>query len=135
MKKKGDGGAGREGAPIVLYTTPDGAVRVNVMFRNNNLWFPQAGMAELFGVSISNKNRHLKNIFESGELEENSVVSKMETTDISCDTLLGGAVVKQYFTTDSVCESIAYSPLQGEFGISVKVENSGIMGNELLSVA
>ena len=80
MKKKDDGGAGREEAPIVLYTTPDGAVKVNVMFRDGNLLLPQAGIAELFGVSVSNKSRHLKNIFKSGELDEDSVVAKIATT-------------------------------------------------------
>ena len=80
MKKKDGSGAGREEAPIVLYTTPDGAVKVNVLFRDGNLWLPQAGIAELFGVSVSNTSRHLKNIFESGELEEGSVVAKIATT-------------------------------------------------------
>ena len=79
-KKKDDGGAGREEAPIVLYTTPDGAVKVNVLFRDGNLWLPQAGIAELFGVQKAAVSRHLKNIFAEGELPEQAVVSKMETT-------------------------------------------------------
>ena len=71
---------GRDKAPIVLYTTPDGAVKVNVYFRDGNLWLPQAGIAELFGVQKAAVSKHLKNIFAEGELDENAVVSKMETT-------------------------------------------------------
>ena len=90
MKKKDGSGAGREEAPIVLYTTPDGAVKVNVLFRDGNLWLPQTGIAELFGVSVSNTSRHLKNIFESGELEEGSVVAKIATT------VAGGQLAKTF---------------------------------------
>lgn len=80
MKKRNAAGGGRDEAPIVLYTTPDGAVKVNVYFRDGNLWLPQAGIAELFGVQKSAVSKHLKNIFAEGELDENAVVSKMETT-------------------------------------------------------
>ncbi|MBQ3747835.1 MAG: hypothetical protein IJQ34_03230 [Kiritimatiellae bacterium] len=45
MSKRNADSAGRDEAPIVLYTTPDGAVKVNVVFRDGNLWLPQAGIA------------------------------------------------------------------------------------------
>lgn len=80
MNRLNAGKGGRDEAPIVLYTTPDGAVKVNVYFRDGNLWFPQAGIAELFGVQKAAVSKHLKNIFAEGELDENAVVSKMETT-------------------------------------------------------
>ena len=90
MKKKDGSGAGREEAPIVLYTTPDGAVKVNVLFRDGNLWLPQAGIAELFGVQKAAVSKHLKNIFAEGELPEQAVVSKMETT------VAGGQLAKNF---------------------------------------
>ena len=65
---------------VVLYTTPDGAVRVQAVIRNETLWLTQLGMAELFEVDKSSISRHLKNIFASGELDEKVVVAKIATT-------------------------------------------------------
>jgi hypothetical protein len=65
---------------FLLYTAPDGAVKVDVFFRDETVWLTQKALAELFGVKVPAINKHLKNIFDSGELIENSVVSKMETT-------------------------------------------------------
>lgn len=47
---------------------------------NETIWATQKAMAELFGVGIPAVSKHLKNIFEDGELDENSVISKMETS-------------------------------------------------------
>ena len=65
---------------VVLYTTPDGAVRVQTVIRNETLWLTQLGMAELFEVDKSSISRHLKNTFASGELDERVVVAKIATT-------------------------------------------------------
>ena len=48
--------------------------------RDENIWLTQAKIAELFGVGIPAINKHLSNIFECGELLENSVISILETT-------------------------------------------------------
>jgi hypothetical protein len=58
---------------LLFYTTPTGDVNVQVLFHNETLWLPQKRMAELFGVDRSVITKHLKNIFESGELQENQV--------------------------------------------------------------
>ncbi|HLT49291.1 MAG TPA: virulence RhuM family protein, partial [Aequorivita sp.] len=55
-------------------------VNVSVYFQNGTFWLTQKAMAELFGVRVPAVSKHLKNIFETEELEQNSVVSKMETT-------------------------------------------------------
>jgi len=65
---------------VILYTTADGKVTVDVFFARDNFWLTQRTMAELFGVKTPAVSRHLKNIFESGELMEDSVVSILETT-------------------------------------------------------
>ena len=65
-------------APIILYTTPNGAVRVEVMIHNETVWLSQKAMAELFGVKVPAVSKHLKGIFASKELDEAAVVSKME---------------------------------------------------------
>lgn len=66
--------------PVVLYTSPDGRVVVNALVKDETLWMTQAGMAELFEVDKSSISRHLRNIFEEGELEERVVVAKIATT-------------------------------------------------------
>ncbi len=59
---------------FLLYTSPEGKIKVDVFLHNENIWLTQKRMAELFDVSIPTINEHLKNIFSSEELDENSVV-------------------------------------------------------------
>jgi hypothetical protein len=65
---------------FLLYTTPNGKVKVEIFLRNETVWLTQKRMADLFGVGIPAINKHLKNIFESGELQEDSVISILEIT-------------------------------------------------------
>ena len=53
---------------------------IQVVYRDETIWATQKAMAELFGVGVPAVSKHLKNIFEEGELIESSVISKMETT-------------------------------------------------------
>lgn len=63
-----------------LYNMPDGDGKVQVVIRDETLWCTQKAMAQLFGVGVPAISKHLKNIFEEGELVADSVISKMETT-------------------------------------------------------
>jgi hypothetical protein len=63
---------------FLLYTAPDGAVKVDVFVRDETVWLTQKALAELFGVNVPAINKHLKNIFESGELQREATISKME---------------------------------------------------------
>ncbi|MDR1010349.1 MAG: virulence RhuM family protein [Opitutaceae bacterium] len=63
---------------FLLYTAPDGAVKIEVFFKNETVWLTQKALAELFGVKVPAINKHLSNIFESGELTREATVSKME---------------------------------------------------------
>lgn len=65
---------------FLLYTAPNGAIKVEVLLSNESLWLTQKRMAELFGVGVPAISKHLKNIFDSGELAEDVVVSILETT-------------------------------------------------------
>lgn len=65
---------------FLLYTAPDGAVKVEVFFKDETVWLTQKALAELFGVKVPAINKHLRNIFASGELVENAVLSILETT-------------------------------------------------------
>lgn len=65
---------------FLLYTTPNGKVKVEIFLRDENIWLTQEKIALLFGVQRPAITKHIKNIFESGELNENSVSSILEHT-------------------------------------------------------
>ncbi len=65
---------------FLLYSAPNGDIKVEVLLSNETIWLTQKRMAELFGVGVSAISKHLKNIFESGELREELVVSILENT-------------------------------------------------------
>ena len=67
---------------FVLFTAGRGKVNIDVFFFGETLWLTQKNMAELFGTSVPNITMHLKNIFESGELEEKTVIKDFLTTAI-----------------------------------------------------
>jgi hypothetical protein len=65
---------------FLLYTAPEGKVKVEVLLNNETIWLTQKRMADLFGVGVPAISKHLKNIFESSELQEEVVVSILENT-------------------------------------------------------
>jgi len=65
---------------FLLYTTPDGKVRLEIFVKDENIWLTQEKIAKLFGVQRPAVTKHLSNIFESSELDENSVSSILEHT-------------------------------------------------------
>ena len=69
-----------EFSEFLLYTAPSGDVKVEIFFHNENVWLTQERIAHLFGVQRPAITKHLKNIFESGELQEDMVSSILEHT-------------------------------------------------------
>ncbi len=65
---------------FLLYTAANGEIKVEVLLNNETIWLTQERMAELFGVQRPAISKHLKNIFDSGELQEEVVVSILEHT-------------------------------------------------------
>ena len=65
---------------MMLYNSDDGEVSINAYIKDESLWITQKAMAELFGVQVPAISKHLKNIFAEGELDDEVVISKMETT-------------------------------------------------------
>ncbi len=65
---------------IIVYQAENESVSTNVLFKDETFWMTQKDMAKLFDVNVPAISKHLKNIFESGELELSAVISKMETT-------------------------------------------------------
>lgn len=65
---------------FLMYSTPNGGVKVEIFLKDENIWLTQDKMGQLFGVQRPAITKHLKNIFESGELQENVVSSILEHT-------------------------------------------------------
>jgi len=65
---------------VVIYKTPSGHVNVEVFLHDENIWLTQKRMAELFDVEVNTINYHLKEIFRTRELDENSVIRKFRIT-------------------------------------------------------
>lgn len=65
----------REGE-IIFYTTPEGVTKVEVVFQDETFWLSQRRMAELFDVEVNTINYHLKEIFKSYELKEDTTIRK-----------------------------------------------------------
>ena len=90
---------------FLLYTTPDGNVKVEIFLHNENIWLTQKRMAELFGVNVPAISKHLNNIYGSGELGKDATISILETVQDE-----GGRTVKrkmEYYNLDAII-SVGY---------------------------
>lgn len=65
---------------FLMYQAAEEDIAVNAVIKDETIWLTQKGMAELFAIDKSSISRHLKNIFEEGELDEKVVVAKIATT-------------------------------------------------------
>ncbi len=75
----------RPNREFLLYSTPNGDVKVDVLLQNETIWMPQKKIAELFDVNVPAVSKHLKNIFESGELLKKATVSILEIVQSESD--------------------------------------------------
>jgi hypothetical protein len=67
---------------FLIYNTPNGGVKAAIFLKDENIWLTQDKMALLFGVQRPAITKHLKNIFQAGELQENVVSSILEHTTL-----------------------------------------------------
>ena len=65
---------------FILYQLPDDEGKVQVVIKDETIWATQKAMAALFDVGVPDISKHLKKKFETGELDKDVVVSKMEIT-------------------------------------------------------
>jgi len=65
---------------LIVYTTPEGNVRVNILYSDESFWLTQSQIAELFGVNVRTVSEHLQSIFKSNELNQDSVIRKIRIT-------------------------------------------------------
>jgi hypothetical protein len=64
---------------IILYSTPEGSIKVEVVVQDETVWLTQKAMGEIFGVVKSTISEHISNIYESGELKKEATVRKIRT--------------------------------------------------------
>lgn len=64
---------------VIVYQAENAFVSTNVLFKDETFWMTQKDMGHLFDVNVPAISKHLKNIFDSGELDALAVISKMET--------------------------------------------------------
>ncbi|HQQ02406.1 MAG TPA: virulence RhuM family protein [Bacteroidales bacterium] len=65
---------------IIIYQSPDGKIKIDVRLEEDTVWLSQSQLCELFQKSKATISEHIKNVFEEGELIENSVVRNFRTT-------------------------------------------------------
>lgn len=82
---------------IVLYETEDGKANIDVILKDETIWLTQKSMATLFGVRENNITYHLQNVFDSNELDENSVTQKIRVT--ACD---GKKYLTGFYNLDAI---------------------------------
>jgi hypothetical protein len=87
---------------ILLYTTPNGQVKLEIYLQNETIWLTQQKIAELFGVDRTVITKHLKNIFETKELDQNSVSAKIAHTAAD-----GKTYTTRFYNLDSII-SVGY---------------------------
>lgn len=90
---------------MIFYQTPEGSVRVEVYYEDETFWLTQAQMAELFGVQVPAISKHLKNIYESGELGRKATVSKMEIVRLEGERQVTREV--EFYSLDAII-SVGY---------------------------
>ena len=67
---------------FLIYNSVEGDVSVNAVIKDETIWLTQKAMAQLFDVQTPAISKHLKSIFEEGELDEKVVISKMEMATV-----------------------------------------------------
>lgn len=89
----------------LLYKTPNGNVHFEVFLKDENIWLTQQKIGDLFGVAKSTISEHLKNIFESGELQKEATVRKFRTVQIEGNREVSRSL--EYYNLDAII-SIGY---------------------------
>lgn len=89
-----------QSSDIILYSSPQGDVRIEVIFNDETFWLTQKRMAELFGVEVPAISKHLTNIFDTNELEKEPTVSILETVQQEGDRSVKRKV--EFYNLDAI---------------------------------
>jgi hypothetical protein len=95
---------------IILYSTEKGNVNVEVIFNNETFWLTQKAMAQLFGVEVPAISKHLNNIYETKELDQNATISILETV--------------QKEGTRNVRRNVEYYRIEAILGVGYRVNSN-----------
>ncbi len=90
---------------FLLYTSPNGKIKVEVILNNETVWLTQKAIAQLFGVKVPAISKHLQNIYEEGELHKEATISILETVQME-----GSREVRrniEYYNLDAII-SVGY---------------------------
>lgn len=90
---------------LIIYETPDGETRLDVTVREDTIWLTQRQIADLFGTKRQAITKHLKNIYESGELDRDATSSKMELVQIEGERAIKRE--REYYNLDAIL-SVGY---------------------------
>ncbi|MBU3965410.1 virulence RhuM family protein [Patescibacteria group bacterium] len=90
---------------FLLYTTPNGKVKVEIFLRDENIWLTQAKIAELFGVDRSVVTKHLQNIYDDGELGKEATSAKIAQVQKEGDRQVSREV--EFYNLDAIL-SVGY---------------------------
>ncbi len=101
---------------FILYTTPNGAVQIEAFVKDETIWLTQKAMAELFGVQTPAIAKHLKNIYEDGELEAGATISKMETVRQEGERTVNRKI--DFYNLDAITTEF-YATVQNKFHYAI----------------
>ncbi|MEI6887251.1 MAG: virulence RhuM family protein [bacterium] len=85
---------------FLIYNSPNGEVKVDVLLENENIWMQQKNIASLFDVKIPAISKHINNIYKEGELNKESTISILETVQNEGDRLIKRKV--EYYNLDLI---------------------------------
>lgn len=91
---------GEMNSDIIFYTTPDGAIRVEVLYQDETFWLTINRMAELFGTSKQSISYHLQNIYKENELDREATVKEILTVQIEGQREVSRKL--EYYNLDAV---------------------------------
>jgi len=95
----------KQQSDFILYTSNEGKVNIEVFLQDETIWLTQKTISELYGVQRPAITKHLKNIFDCGELQEDSVSSILEHTASDGKILKSDvAVAKNYLSEAHIME-------------------------------
>jgi hypothetical protein len=107
---------------LILYSSPAGTIKVGVLVRDESVWLTQRALSELFEVGVPAIAKHLKNIFDSGELRSEAVISILETTAADGKTYQRQGYDPAFATVHSSCTGPSPGTLQGHSPIRLWLE-------------
>ena len=113
---------------IEIYSSQDGSIQLKVKLENDTVWLTQSQMAELFGVDRTSIVRHIRNIYKSEELDQNSTCAKNAQVRIE-----GGRTVKRvipYYNLDMII-SVGYR-VNSKRGVKFRQWANGVLKDYLI---